>query len=1284
MTKNSFKNVVSLILTLVMVFGLIPSSISAKSAELPTGLTSGVTQTQESAEKEKNVPAISTEININQTRRFSEALGSEVNEGITAAPFGRVGANAVQPSINGVFGDELGRYDMPAGAPAVCSDGEYIYIGYWAGAQFFEKYEMDGTFIEEFSIPGVTGIRSITYDGEYFYIGSANTTISICDFEAKTRVGTITSPVNARGLSYAPDTETLWVCDWGTNIVEINLDGTRTGNEVTTANFSSKYGIAYDCYTDPYDPIIWVFAQDYEEQPIVGHYVSDSTETYDWIDITSLTGVAANLAGGLNIYVGEGTAHLLAMVQVDTYNTLFDFFLTDGIVPPETVELTAADVSIAAPVLNVAAQTAVSGTGYRGTIVWSPAVVNRFAGNTVYTANVTLNPKLYFTFASDMDVTVPGQTVEDLVVTETEATFTVTFPETAPAPVYEGEATIVLQVDNMSGDGSGAAMLFDPYYELTEILDGGGTVDLADYTYDLPEGAIDDPLGVFVLNGTAQRVVPAGMYDWLIFNAHWFWGLSVVDTGDNVEFLGGKTYFVDVTPGVVTVTELDYQITSLTATPNEFTPAGGTSEIDVTGAGLNDNILIGAFLNNELVADSWATVYTTGTATQQSAEMVFPENTAQFDAKYTIKASADGGNVWYPLSARVIVKGNFNPEDGAKITLTIGDPWGDGSGYQMLMDPTATANGSSLYAAYQFFIPEDCNINTNSVVWNSSEIAYVPGGVYDLFVANRDGGSFYSAKIFDNYTFEAGHEYEFIVTHYSTITVKIDGVMPVNAVTVPIAKPAGGAAPQDIIAETEAYTGTIEWTPDVEVFDYETVYAADVSLTAKEGFKFFSPVAVTVPGAAAITDIVVTDTTIDFKVTFPATGPNLGSGYARIVLNVGDPFGSGVGVALLLDKDATICAAPDNVAFVDIEYFIPEDFMSSPATIYVVNGAQEIFVPAGIFDWCIGTFQPGYSGLISALGDDYVFASGHTYILNVTAGTPTSGNPFVCDVETDDYLQDVQNAYAVPNEIDAAGGETEFTVTFEGEYLMDSMAYLIDVDGNIVAEVNTTGSATSQVGVVTCTMPANTTKYDIEYCFVYDRDTFKNFDEVYAPVTVHCVTLAGFSGDNGTAGAEFIYGDIPEGMEFDLLYSINEGPFAPLAHEAVVEGSAVDFTFEPFGRTTYDQDIVIKLVHGEVEKEYSFFLPKWIEVTEIKLNKVGMVNLKRGATVQLTVNSVPEGDLADAPNQIVWISSNPAVATVDQNGLVKGLKAGTVTITVKVTTPYDTVLTQFIAVKVTN
>ncbi|WP_130862236.1 S-layer homology domain-containing protein [Bacilliculturomica massiliensis] len=90
-------------------------------------------------------------------------------------------------------------------------------------------------------------------------------------------------------------------------------------------------------------------------------------------------------------------------------------------------------VNITAPVKGAEPQTSVSGSGYEGTISWSGNPAS-FAGDTAYTASVTLTAGDGYRFTSDATVTVEGaEAVKDIKVASNGASlsFTAAFPKTA-------------------------------------------------------------------------------------------------------------------------------------------------------------------------------------------------------------------------------------------------------------------------------------------------------------------------------------------------------------------------------------------------------------------------------------------------------------------------------------------------------------------------------------------------------------------------------------------------------------------------------------------------------------------------------------------------------------------------------------------------------------------------------------------------------------------------------------------------------------------------------------
>ena len=110
-------------------------------------------------------------------------------------------------------------------------DGTYFYTTRWA-SNLMHKYDFNGNLIEEFSIPGVWGIRDLTFDGTYMYGGIRTNTIYKMDFNTKTLVGTIPSPVAVGFIAYDQSQDAFWCGNWYDGPVLVN----RSGNVLALFN----------------------------------------------------------------------------------------------------------------------------------------------------------------------------------------------------------------------------------------------------------------------------------------------------------------------------------------------------------------------------------------------------------------------------------------------------------------------------------------------------------------------------------------------------------------------------------------------------------------------------------------------------------------------------------------------------------------------------------------------------------------------------------------------------------------------------------------------------------------------------------------------------------------------------------------------------------------------------------------------------------------------------------------------------------------------------------------
>ena len=137
------------------------------------------------------------------------------------------------------------------------------------------------------------------------------------------------------------------------------------------------------------------------------------------------------------------------------------------------------------------------------------------------------------------------------------------------------------------------------------------------------------------------------------------------------------------------------------------------------------------------------------------------------------------------------------PTDEVTVVLNVpGDPWQDGSGYQLILDADHNQYGNQIpasgnftagsFAEFEYTVPENavCDLNTNTIVLDGSATITIPAGVYDYAFLNPspDYGTYYISSNYgqfpgrgDDFEFEGGKTYTFTVTvnNYDNITLVI-------------------------------------------------------------------------------------------------------------------------------------------------------------------------------------------------------------------------------------------------------------------------------------------------------------------------------------------------------------------------------------------------------------------------------------------------------------------------------------------------------------------------------
>ncbi len=131
-------------------------------------------------------------------------------------------------------------------------DGTYFYTTRW-DSNLIHKYDINGNLIEEFSIPYVWWIHDLAFDGTYMYCGQYPNQIYQMDFNTKTVVGVIQSPVNVLFIAYDGIQDAFWCGDAYDNPTLVSRTGAVLASFPT--GLQAQYGAAFD------NPYLYIFDQ---------------------------------------------------------------------------------------------------------------------------------------------------------------------------------------------------------------------------------------------------------------------------------------------------------------------------------------------------------------------------------------------------------------------------------------------------------------------------------------------------------------------------------------------------------------------------------------------------------------------------------------------------------------------------------------------------------------------------------------------------------------------------------------------------------------------------------------------------------------------------------------------------------------------------------------------------------------------------------------------------------------------------------------------------------------
>jgi hypothetical protein len=248
------------------------------------------------------------------------------------------------------FGDVVSQFTTQTGsAVGIETDGTNIYVQHFNSA-VFDRYTMNGTFVNTFSIAAAANIRDLAYDGTNFYGAPNTTSVFKLSFTpgSEALVSTITAPQACRALAFDGDDNTFWG-NSGTGIMkEFGMTGVLTGRTFTPS--VGIYGAAYDNFSDPANPTIWGTDWSGGKARIV-EWALNGVATGRTVDLTSYIGGTLD-AGGLAIYKEGATAYLLADFQSNP-NTVVKIFLATVAGADITFDVTAGANPVSGANVNV-------------------------------------------------------------------------------------------------------------------------------------------------------------------------------------------------------------------------------------------------------------------------------------------------------------------------------------------------------------------------------------------------------------------------------------------------------------------------------------------------------------------------------------------------------------------------------------------------------------------------------------------------------------------------------------------------------------------------------------------------------------------------------------------------------------------------------------------------------------------------------------------------------------------------------------------------------------------
>ncbi|MCD4773568.1 MAG: T9SS type A sorting domain-containing protein [Bacteroidales bacterium] len=205
-----------------------------------------------------------------------------------------------------------------AGEYGVNTDGTDIFVTQWYG-NLFARYDEFGVLHDTFSIPGVSHIRDLAYDGQYYYGSPFDSIFYILDLDNKVLIDVIHTSFQIRGMTYDPDSDALWASEcWSPMFYKMDIQGNILDSWLPSGiTLDIISGLSYD-NNSPDGPFLWGFSQDSTGAIIIKYDIPNQSQTGNMIDVSTLA-TSGYYAGGLFIRQMELRSEMIlgGMIQND-------------------------------------------------------------------------------------------------------------------------------------------------------------------------------------------------------------------------------------------------------------------------------------------------------------------------------------------------------------------------------------------------------------------------------------------------------------------------------------------------------------------------------------------------------------------------------------------------------------------------------------------------------------------------------------------------------------------------------------------------------------------------------------------------------------------------------------------------------------------------------------------------------------------------------------------------------------------------------------------------------